>query len=358
LESKQRKSKSSYGNFELAAKDCRLRRYLDLMGDKMSKIITIIKDTMSDHDKIHSLGLDVKKFALAIGRIAVLIGVSYVILAPLIGIFVNSISSNADAYDPMVYVLPKNPTWEKYTLVLERMDYFSTMGSNLIYVITLLIIQLLVCSMVGYGFARFDFPFKKLLFACVVVMIIIPANTIMLPVYLTFREFDPFGLMTLINGAPVNLMGTTVPMYIMTFLGTGVRSGLYIYIFTQFFRGLPKEIEEAAFVDGAGVWYTYFRIMLVNAMPAVITVTIFSLVWQFNDTFYAKLFLISDETVISKKIASLQATITNQDQILEVVIQELYLNAGIVLVLLPIVIIYIVLQKYFIEGVERSGIVG
>jgi multiple sugar transport system permease protein len=133
---------------------------------------------------------------------------------------------------------------------------------------------------------------------------------------------------------------------------------MYIYIFTQFFRGLPKEIEEAAFVDGASVWYTYFRIMLVNAMPAVITVTVFSFVWQFNDTFFGNLFLISDELLISKRIASLVSTIANLDQVLEHTIQLLYLHAGIIIVLLPITIIYILLQKYFIEGVERSGIVG
>jgi multiple sugar transport system permease protein len=137
-----------------------------------------------------------------------------------------------------------------------------------------------------------------------------------------------------------------------------VRSGLYIYIFNQFFRGLPKEIEEAALVDGCGMWYTYFFIMLRNALPAVVTVTVFSLVWQFNDTFFAKLFLISEDVVISKKISSLAAVIANQDKILEPSIQQLYVDAGIILALLPILIMYLVLQKYFIEGVERSGIVG
>ena len=106
------------------------------------------------------------------------------------------------------------------------------------------------------------------------------------------------------------------------------------------------------------MWYTYFRIMLINAMPSVITVAVFSLVWQFNDTFYSKLFLISDDIVFSNKIASLQATIANQDQILDTTIQELYLDAGIILVILPIILIYILLQRHFIEGVERSGIVG
>ena len=314
--------------------------------------------TVTDHNKMQVFGNDIRKVAMGLMRIVILVGVCYVILAPIIGMFVNSISSNSDALDPMVYVIPREPTWEKYELVLVRLDYFSTIGKNLLYAVSLVAVQLLICSMVGYGFARFDFPFKKLLFSFVVVMIVIPAHTIMLPVYLTFREFDPLGLVTLFNGEPMNLMGSPLPMYIMTFFGCGLRSGLYIYIFNQFFRGLPKEIEEAAFVDGAGVWYTYFRIMLVNAMPAVVTVTVFSMVWQFNDTFYAKLFLISDSVVISKKIASLSAFLASQDQILSPAIQELYLNAGIILVFLPIVLLYIVLQKYFIEGVERSGIVG
>lgn len=290
-------------------------------------------------------------------RAAILIGVGYVILSPVIGIIVNSISSNKDAYNPMVFVLPQFPTLERYALAIERLNYFPTMFRDLLYTLTLTALQLLVCSMVGYGFARFDFPMKKLLFGCVVVMIVIPAHTIMLPLYMTFKSFDPFGIVSAIKGTP-GIMGTVVPMYIMTLLGCGVRSGLYIYIFNQFFRGLPKEIEEAALVDGCGVWYTYFRIMLINAMPAVITVAVFSIVWQFNDTFYAKLFLISEDVVISKKISSLQAVIANVDKILDTTIQELYLDAGIVLIILPILIIYLVLQKYFIEGVERSGIVG
>ena len=315
------------------------------------------KAAFKDPDQTKYFLNNIKKFVLVIVRIAILVGVSYVILSPVIGMLANSFSSNRDAYDPMVFVLPKQPTLERYSLAMLRLDYFPTMVRDLLYTITLTLLQLLVCSMVGYGFARFDFPLKKFLFGCVVVMIVIPSHTIMLPLYMTFRNFDPFGIITAIKGTS-GLMGSVVPMYIMTLLGCGVRSGLYIYIFNQFFRGLPKEIEEAAFVDGAGVWYTYFRIMLMNAMPSVITVAVFSTVWQFNDTFYAKLFLISENIVISNKIASLQANIANLDKILDLPIQELYLDAGIILVLLPIVIVYLVLQKYFIEGVERSGIVG
>lgn len=321
------------------------------------QMIAKAKKVLSDPDQTKSFLNSVKNFLVNLLRAAILIGVGYVILSPVIGIIVNSISSNKDAYNPMVFVLPQFPTLERYALAIERLNYFPTMFRDLLYTLTLTALQLLVCSMVGYGFARFDFPLKKLLFGCVVVMIVIPAHTIMLPLYMTFKSLDPFDIVSAIKGTP-GIMGTVVPMYIMTLLGCGVRSGLYIYIFNQFFRGLPKEIEEAALVDGCGVWYTYFRIMLINAMPAVITVAVFSIVWQFNDTFYAKLFLISEDVVISKKISSLQAVIANVDKILDTTIQELYLDAGIVLIILPILIIYLVLQKYFIEGVERSGIVG
>ena len=316
-----------------------------------------LNDTQLENEKKKMISM-VKNFLISLFRWIVIIGICYVILGPIIGIISSSFFSDADAYNPMVYLLPQDPTMERFKLAILRLDYWKTAGKSLLYSLSLMAIQVLVCSMVGYGFARYNFPLKKLLFGCVVVMIVIPAHTIMLPIYVTFAKFDPLGIVSLLTGSSKNLLSSPVPMYIMTALGCGLRSGLYIYIFNQFFRGLPKEIEEAAFVDGAGTWYTYFRIMLVNAVPSVITVAIFSMVWQYNDTFYAKLFLIDPDIVISKKITSLQSTISNLDKVLDPTISQLYVYAGILLVILPIVIIYVALQKYFIEGVERSGIVG
>lgn len=314
-------------------------------------------DKQFANDRIRWMG-NLKGFIMGLFRLVIIIGICYVILGPIIGIISSSFFSDADNYNPMVYLIPQEPTLERYKLSMQYLDYWKTMGASLIYSVTLMIIQVIVCSMVGYGFARFNFPLKKLLFGCVVVMIVVPTNTIMLPLYMTFAKFDVFGIISAVKGSAVNLLSTSVPMYIMTLFGCGLRSGLYIYIFNQFFRGLPKEIEEAAFMDGAGTWYTYFRIMLINALPSVVTVAIFSMVWQYNDTFYAKLFLISDNIVISKKISTIEASISNVEKILDPSILELYLDAGIVLIMIPIVIIYVALQKQFIEGVERSGIVG
>jgi len=315
------------------------------------------KDSQFANDRKKAFST-LKNLLFGIFRGVILIGICYVILGPVIGIVTSSFFSDADNYNPMVYLIPTEPTLERYKLAWENLAYSTTIINTLIYSLTLMVVQVIICSMVGYGFARFNFPFKKILFSCIVIMIVIPTHTIMLPLYMTFRNFDFFGIATLFGGSGINLLSTPWPMYIMTALGCGLRSGLYIYIFTQFFRGLPKEIEEAAFVDGASTWYTYFRIMLINAIPSVITVAIFSMVWQYNDTFYAKLFLISPDIVISKKLTTLPANIATVYKILDTNIQQLYLDAGIVLIMLPIIVIYVLLQKYFIEGVERSGIVG
>ena len=299
-----------------------------------------------------------KGFLLAVFRTLLIVGLSYIILGPFIGIVANSFFSNADQYSPMVYIIPQTPTLERYDLAILRMDYWNTMKNMLIYVGALTVIQVFVCSMVGYGFARHNFPFKKILFACVIIMIVIPSHTVMLPLYTTFQNFNPFGLTAMLRAGNTNLLGGSLPMVIMSVLGTGLRAGLYIYLFNQFFRGLPKEIEEAAEIDGAGAFYTYARIMMPNAKPSIITVAIFSIVWQYNDTFFSNLFMISPDIVISKKITSLGANIANIDRVMDPSIQMLYVYAGIVLVIIPVIILYVLLQKQFIEGVERSGIVG
>lgn len=322
------------------------------------KHFSALNDETTALNERQAITSGIKGFLLLLFRLTIIIGVCYVIMGPVFGIVANSFFSNKDAYSPMVYLIPQNPTLERYQLAIKIMDYLPTMLKSLAYSFVLMLLQILTCSMVGYGFARYKFPLKNLLFGCVVVMIVIPAHTIMLPLYMTFRTFDPLGIVSAITGSSINLMGTPVPMIVMTALGCGLRSGLYIYIFNQFFRGLPKEIEEAALVDGAGTWYTYFFIMLRNAMPSVITVAVFSLVWQYNDTFYAKLFHLPQSMSIGTRISSLVANIANQYKIMDKTIQTLYLDAGIVLMMIPVVLIYIILQKQFIEGVERSGIVG
>ena len=127
-------------------------------------LIQNLRATFQDEDQTKHLLNNVKNFLLIIMRAAIIIGVGYVILSPVIGMVVNSISSNRDAYNPMVFVLPQSPTLERYALAMKRLEYFPTITRDLLYTVTLTGLQLLICSMVGYGFARFNFPLKNLLF--------------------------------------------------------------------------------------------------------------------------------------------------------------------------------------------------
>ncbi|MCL2029966.1 MAG: carbohydrate ABC transporter permease [Oscillospiraceae bacterium] len=318
------------------------------------KWASLARDTRLQNERRHA-ERQARRFLFALFRAVIIFGISYVILGPLIGILANSFFSNEDKYSPIVYLIPQNPTLERYRLALLRMDYFRVLGRMLLYVTSLTVLQLAVCAMVGYGFARFNFPLKKILFACVIVMIVLPSHTIMYPLYNLFQN-NPGGLFGWFNNG--NLLGSPLPMFLMTALGTGLRSGLFIFIFNQFFRGLPKEIEEAALIDGAGSIRTFIQVMIPNATPAIVTVAIFSAVWQYNDSFYGRLFNISDNILLSRKLSTLQRTIANLDMIRDPSISTLYVYAGVVFMILPLLLMYIFLQKYFIEGVERSGIVG
>lgn len=311
-----------------------------------------------DRIRLKKMGRRVQSILLGLLKALILVGISYIILGPVISMVSSSFFTRNDVYNPIVVLFPEEGTLQNYITTFRTMEYPRTLLNNLLYVGALTLIQILVCSMAGYGFARFSFPLKKVLFGCVILTIVIPTDVFMLPWYTEFRSFDLFGILHLVKGGGINLLNTPIPMYIMTLLGNGLRSGLFIYIFNQFFRGLPKEIEEAAFMDGAGPFYTYFRIMLVNAMPSVLTVGIFSMVWQYNDTFYASLFSISGKQLLSRRIRTLQATITQNYGIQDESVTQLYLYAGVLMMILPIVIIYCLLQKKFVEGVQRSGIVG
>jgi multiple sugar transport system permease protein len=248
---------------------------------------------------------------------------------------------------------------------MKVLDYFPTLARLLAYSLSIAAIQLFVCSCVGYGFARFDLPLKKLFFAMVILVIVIPPQNLILPLYVTFRLFDPLSAITSLGHEPLNMLKSVLPMYLMTLFGCGLRSGLHIYIFTQFFRGLPKELEEAAAVDGCSNFGAYFKVMLPNAVPAIVTVAIFSIVWQYNDMFFANVFLMPDNVIIGKRVATLAYSVSQlvwtgngAANVTDPSIATLYLYAGVVLMIMPIMVIYAALQRQFIEGVERSGIVG
>jgi len=208
---------------------------------------------------------------------------------------------------------------------------------------------------IGYGFARWRYPGSNLVFALVVLSIVIPPQMVMIPLFLNFRYFDLLGL---IPEPGINLIGSFWPLVLMALTGTAKRSGLFIFITRNFFRGMSTSLEEAAYVDGAGHLKTFFRIMLPNAKP-IAMIVLFSFVWNWNDLFYTNLFLPG-----AKLLQLGLATINSQynlpwaNKAVEGTYIQLVNNAGMLLYVLPVLILYAFLQRYFVESIEKTGLVG
>lgn len=297
-------------------------------------------------------------------RGVIVIGICFTILQPLFLKFSVSFMGESDLYDASVRYIPKNFTWSNYRLALSGMNYGTVFMRTLLLSAGVSLLQLVSCLLVAYGFARFRFPFKKLLFGCVIFTMIVPPQVIMLPLFIKYRFFDIFGLFQLLTGSSVNLIDTYWPFILQAATTMGVRNGLYIYMLRQFFKNMPKELEEAAFVDGCGKLRTFVRIMVPSAVPMMVTVFLFGFVWQWTDSFYSSLYL-NRTQVMSTALSSLAANVYRQYEgfggsmsFISPGYVSMINNTGTVLAIIPLVAIYVFCQRYFVEGIERSGIVG
>ena len=207
--------------------------------------------------------------------------------------------------------------------------------------------------------------------------LLVPPQTTTLARALYFSHFDIFGIFEAMTGEALTLKGEgkDIILYIMAIFGQGIRAALFVFLFKQFFRGIPIELEESAQIDGAGVVRTFWSVMLPNARGCITTVSLFAFVWQWNDAFYIKEYGLSGDSFplmtmrlmnISEWVAGLLKSpqfkhlyylvgeeVGSNPQFVKAIT-----NTAAFLMMLPLLIGYLFVQRLFIEGVERSGIVG
>lgn len=307
------------------------------------------------------------KVVTVIFRSLFLLGMAYVLLYPVLFLLSNAFRDPIDRLDPTVIWIPKTFTLNNFVLADQLVSFGRSMLMTLKILIPSVIIQVFVCLMVAYGFARFKFKGRDILFALLVFTIVVPTNTIIIPLYVKFHFFDFFGIGQLLrpfNGGQAvttNLLNTSWPFYLMSLTGTGIRSGLYIYMARQFFKGMPVELEEAAFVDGCGPFRTFLQVMLPNVGSIIIVITLFSIVWHWND-YYLSVMFFTDEYPLSVNITLLQDRLTLLSQNMSAedmaLAENSILEASCFVVILPMLILYIFSQKYFTESITRTGLVG
>lgn len=294
----------------------------------------------------------------------VLILLAYQLLYPVLYMISASIKDPLDSYDPSVIWIPKNFSATGFIDAFKSMKYLDALKGSLEISLGCAVLDVMSCALAGYGFARFKFPFKNLLFACVILTLMVPMQTIILPYYMNMRYFDPLGLVSAINAAfdktiTINLVGKNIAFYLPSLFGSGIRSGLYIYIFRQFFESMDKALEEAAQIDGCGPLRTFLNIMLPNARNSIVTVFLFSFVWHFNDYYLTKQLLGTSRRTLIVALSSLRidlaALIGGQTAFDPIRIQT-RIQAGCLLAIVPMFLLYIFAQRKLADSIEHIGI--
>lgn len=289
-------------------------------------------------------------------RFFILFGLGFVILYPLIYMLSCAFRESSDMTDPTVMWITRHYTLDIIRETISAMDFGNTLLNTLKLNIGCSVVQVISCAITGYGFARFKFRGKGIMFGIVIMMILVPAQIISLPLYTQFRYFGIKGIFS------INLIDSMACMYLPAATGNGIRSGLMILIFRQFFRGMPKELEDAAYLDGCGPFGTFLRVMMPNALSSLLTVFLFSVVFYWNDYYVSSTFFTNNKTVslMLKNLSSQLSLMLFNDATVQISAREqiVWMEAGCLISIMPILIMYIFLQKYFTEGIERSGIVG
>ncbi len=297
------------------------------------------------------------KVIIPIVRWVFLLSISYILLYPLLYMISMTVKAPQDFYDTTVIWVPKNFSTNNIKRAWESLNYPKAFLNTVVIEVVSALIEVVSCSIAAYGLARFEFKEKKVLMFILIITILVPSSMIMVPQMTSIRFMDIFGILGLVNkltGVDLrpNLLNTPLAFYIPSILGVGLKAGLFIYMYVQFFKGLPKELEEAASIDGAGPVKTFLTIVVPSSGVIFLTVTIFSVIWHWNDTYIATMFL-SKNYPLSVALSNFGGAgdLFNPANVG-------ILMAACLLVILPPLIMYCILQKQFIKSIDRVGIVG
>lgn len=275
----------------------------------------------------------------------ILIDIAFSFLMPVIYMASTSLMTIQDFLDPGVYWIPRAVYWDNFVLSFQSMNYLVGLKNSAITVFFGTLGQIISCSLAGYGFARFKFPGRDFLFMAVLFTFIVPPQTIIVPLFILYRE--------------LGWIDTFLPFTVPAFFAHGLRGSILVLIFRQFFKRQPFELEEAAYIDGSGPIRTFSMIMLPLARPALLVTFLFSLVWHWNDYYEPMMYLMRPQSF----------TVPLRLNILEQGLQQLtggqagqlfnepLMMAACFLVVLPPLILYMLTQRFFVESIERTGLV-
>ena len=309
-----------------------------------------------------------KNVVWVIFRFVLLVGISYVILFPFFAKISGSFMSRDDFVDVTVKLIPKYPTLDTYKAIINENKYFEALLNTFTLSTLCGLIQTFMCCFIGYGLAKFKFKGNKLVFFLVIFTMVVPHRTLQLSMFMKFRYFDILGIFNLLGGGvfeglkvipftSLNLNNSYWPLALLSIGGLAFKNGLYIFMMRQFFRGVPDELEESAYIDGSGTFRTFIQIILPLSVPMMITIFLFAFSWQWTDNFYTTIFFTTTSKVLMPNIIAIPKSLDTQYAAQNRYESAIRNTCGL-LILAPLLLIYVFMQRYLIGGIERSGIVG
>ena len=242
-------------------------------------------------------GQRISSVAGSLLRAFIIFGLSFIILYPIFQEVIVAIKDPIDLNNPLVVWIPEHFSLVNIQISAELLDYWNALKNNIKISAFTAVLQVASTSLAGYAFARLRFKGSDLVFWIVMLTLLVPPQTTTLARALYFSHFDVFGIFKALTGEALSLKGEgkDVILYMMAIFGQGIRAALFVFLFKQFFRGIPVELEESAQIDGAGVVRTFWSVMLPNARGCITTVSLFAFVWQWNDSFYVSQYGLSGE---------------------------------------------------------------
>ena len=295
-----------------------------------------------------------KQFAVKFLIFVLLVGLSYVILYPFLFKILAAFMAKEDLYNSLVEIVPMNWSIENFIYIIQNAGYLTALKNTLIYGFLVASLATASAAFVGYGIAKFKFKGVNIITFIVIIVMLMPIQTLSIPLYLNFRYFDPFGLVSIFGKEGINLVGTPWPSIIMSATSLGFRAGVFIILMRQYYIGVPDELIEAACVDGAGPYRTFFSIVLPMAKSMLIVIFALSFAWQYTDTFYADL-LLPDVELLPNMVQMLSNVKLETS---EYYLNYVRANTAQILAIVPLLTLYCFMQKKIIQGIERSGLVG
>ncbi len=283
---------------------------------------------------------------------ALLICIGFIYLYPILHMVSSSFMSLDDLLDSSIKWLPSSFSLSNYIQAARSMDFGRALWQSIVIAGVPTVMNLASCSLIGYGLARFDFPGKKIVFGIIILSFILPSQVTMIPTYVLYSN--------------LKILGTIWAFILPSAFGMGINAPIFILIFYQFFRQIPRVLIEASMIDGAGHFKSFFRIALPSAKPAFITVALFSFVWYWNESYLTELYVhgVMTDSGWTTLVIQLDNFASNFSSYATTAasaatnLNESISMSGTMLSILPLLLLYFVLQRHFVESIDRAGITG